>query len=427
MPDHDDPAAAQADVAALPRARAERIVSLDLIRGIAVLGILLANIVAFGQPDIAIFWPPGITGGDTYSDGVVWLVQLVFVDGKLRGLFTVLFGASMLLFLDRFEERGDAAVLQLRRLLWLAVFGLLHFALFFEGDILFAYALAGFVVLFASGLEARALLALGIGGAVLGGAMRMSDFGTGAALEVDRRLASVSPDAVQVFADYWQGRLSRAEAQAEVWTGGSWLDVVQYRVVEDGQTLLAYFTFNFYETIPLMLVGMGLYRAGLFTRERGPTPLMRHLAVIGIAAAAFLHLSAGLWVMQRGFPVFSSQFVFLGLLQVTNVPMILGYIVLLCAFAPRLAGGWLGRRLVAAGRTAFTNYVGTSVVMSIVFQGWALGLYGKLHRVELLAVVLAAWVVMLTWPTPWLRRYRQGPLEYLWRCLTYWRLFPNRA
>ena len=90
------------------------------------------------------------------------------------------------------------------------------------------------------------------------------------------------------------------------------------------------------------------------------------------------------------------------------------------------ASGWLAERISAAGRAAFTNYLGTSIVMLVLFHGWGVGLYGALGRTELHLVTLAAWVLMLAWSKPWLERFRFGPLEWLWRCLTYLRVFPLR-
>ena len=113
---------------AAPVRPAARLHGLDLIRGIAVLGILLANVTAFGQPDVAYYWPPAIAGGMRQSDAWVWLVQFVAVDGKFRGIFAILFGAGMVLFVDRYGDYERALGLQVRRLLWLLLFGLLHFA-----------------------------------------------------------------------------------------------------------------------------------------------------------------------------------------------------------------------------------------------------------------------------------------------------------
>jgi uncharacterized protein len=105
--------------------------------------------------------------------------------------------------------------------------------------------------------------------------------------------------------------------------------------------------------------------------------------------------------------------------------MTLGLAALLVEYS-RTATGWLSERVRAAGRAAFTNYLGTSIVMMVVFQGWGLGLFGQLNRPALYLVTGLAWALMLLWSKPWLDRFRYGPLEWLWRCLTYRRLFPLR-
>ena len=127
-----------------PVGAGERIVTLDFVRGIAVLGILFPNIVAYGNVTLAYNWPKALPGGPEPFDVAVWLFQLVLIDGKFRGLFTLLFGAGMMLFMERAWARGATRRLQARRLFWLALFGLAHFYLLWTGDILFMYALAGF-------------------------------------------------------------------------------------------------------------------------------------------------------------------------------------------------------------------------------------------------------------------------------------------
>ena len=105
--------------------------------------------------------------------------------------------------------------------------------------------------------------------------------------------------------------------------------------------------------------------------------------------------------------------------------MALGIAALLVAYSPGWTD-WLAERVRAAGRAAFTNYLGTSILMLFVFHGWALGLFGELNRPQLYLVTALTWVLMLVWSKPWLDRFRYGPLEWLWRCLTYRKLFPLR-
>ena len=114
------------------------------------------------------------------------------------------------------------------------------------------------------------------------------------------------------------------------------------------------------------------------------------------------------------------------LMPLQRLPMTLAWLFLLLAYLPRLAYGKVGQRIIAAGRMAFSNYIGTSLLMALIFQGWGLGLFGSFTRLELAGFVLLGWAAMLAWSKPWLERHAQGPLEWLWRCLTYWRLFPFR-
>ena len=141
MADHSLPAGAPASTPdqakPQPVRRAERLASLDFIRGVAVLGILFANITAFGHPFLAYYWPEALPGGGNAADDWIWLFQFVLVDGKFRGLFTILFGAGMILFMERAWQRGHSLGLQARRLAFLMVFGFLHFALLFLGQHLF--------------------------------------------------------------------------------------------------------------------------------------------------------------------------------------------------------------------------------------------------------------------------------------------------
>jgi uncharacterized protein len=412
---------------AAPLAKGERIAALDIIRGFAVLGILLANITAFSHPALAYYWPPALPGGAQAADGWIWLGQFVLVDGKLRGLFTILFGAGMLLFIERANADGGegGAKLQLRRLAWLALFGLAHFYLLFPGDVLWSYATSGMLCLLCLRLRTAQLLALGIGGSLLGGLLLLADFGPPALIERLALAGGAVPAEWPALQKFWADRLADSGGEVAAMGGASFAALLHYRWEEDSWRLGLVFTYNFLETIPLVLLGMGLFRAGVFT-DAGLRRRWRPLAWAAALLGAGLNLAAGLHLLRAGFPPFQTQAAFFALLPLFNLPLLLGASVLLTDWALAIRSGWLGEQLGPAGRMAFSNYIGTSLVMALVFQGWAGGLFGTMHRAELLVVVVIGWAMMLTASRLWLAHYRHGPLEWLWRCLTYGRLFPNR-
>jgi uncharacterized protein len=405
-----------------PTAQTDRLRSLDLIRGIAVLGILLANITAFSQPSMAYYWPPALLSGGSESDRIAWLVQYVLVDGKFRGLFSILFGAGLALFMESKPDIARALVLQWRRLAWLILFGLLHFFLLFRGDILFGYGIAGFIALFFLRMSAEKLLAIGIIWALVASGAQVLSYLTPALIEAGASEAA-RPDAIAYYSDYWQERLVAAQAQADVMAQGSYLDVLRYRLAEESGLLAGYFTIGFFETVPLMLIGMGFYRSGLFAPGEDSSD-WRWAAVATLAAGLAINLAMGIHVYRAGFPPYLTQLAFFGVAGVANSFMLLGGTALLAHWAAHARENWLVERLSQAGRMALSNYVGTSLVMALVFQGWAGGLYGTLGKLDALPVVLLGWALIIALSRIWMARYLYGPLEWLWRCLTYWRRFP---
>lgn len=406
-----------------PVATGERIVTLDFIRGIAVLGILFANVVAYSNPILAYFWPPALPGGATRFDEGVWLFQLVAVDGKFRGLFTLLFGAGMMLFIERVWARGGTRWLQARRLFWLALFGLAHFYLLWTGDILFLYAVSGFVALAMLKWSAHKQLRVGLAWYLAGALLFSVVLASQAALESVPAVQENAPAELERLEEGRADMIADAEKENAVMSGGSYGEIVAYRGAEEGNMYGEVIFFALVETVPLMLIGMALYRYGLFEGrlDRGK---MRRWGWIGVIAGALLTAPFGLSTMRLDFPLMFTQFAFNGPVAFLHLPMVLGLAALLSLWAPAASQTWLGQRFVAAGRMAFSNYVGGSALMMLIFQGWAGGQWAQFHRDGLLLAVLLGWVLMLAWSKPWLDRFRYGPLEWIWRCLTYGKLFP---
>lgn len=409
-----------------PVGAGERIDTLDFIRGLAVMGILAANIVAFGQPFEAYMYPTAFKVDPADPGGWMWIAQFILIDGKMRGLFTLLFGAGMYLFMEKAWARGATRGLQAWRLAILLVFGLVHFFFIWPGDILFYYAAFGFVVLACLGWQAKTQLRVGLIGYMVGvlfyaAAMTMpwliadTPFGTSSpelAAEREKVVAGIDE------------ALAHGEVPSAAITSGDYSALVAHRLSEQWSEPLTNLIFFGFESIPLMLLGVALYRMGFFNGAFDRAKMLRW-GWIGLIAGALAHLGIALAIKAGGFTFYGTLAAFIGWSPLPRLWMILGIAALLVVWAPS-ATGWLGERVRAAGRAAFTNYLGTSIVMMFVFHGWALGLFGELNRPQLYIVVALAWVLMLAWSKPWLDRFAYGPLEWLWRCLTYRRVFPLR-
>ena len=408
-----------------PVKSANRIASLDFIRGIAVMGILLANIIAFGMSFPAYMYPEAFTTPHGETEGWMWVVQFVLIDGKMRGLFTVLFGAGMYLFMERAWAKGASRWLQARRLFWLFLFGVVHYFFIWRGDILTYYAIAGFIGLAFLRMSAKHQLAIGLTGFVFGSLLYS------AIMTFPYLVAETDFGDQTEFADMREeletdknAELADATIEQGIIADGSYADFVRHNFAEHyEEPLFGLLTF-FFETLPLMLIGMGLYRYGFFNSDHDRGRMLKW-GWIGILVGSALTVPIALWSMNAGFTYWGTLAAFIGVSPLPRLLVILGLAAVLAVWGARV-GGWLAERISAAGRAAFTNYLGTSILMLFVFHGWAGGLHAELTRGQLYLVVLATWAVMLLWSKPWLERFRYGPLEWLWRCLTYWKLFPNR-
>ncbi|MEO1221616.1 MAG: DUF418 domain-containing protein [Pseudomonadota bacterium] len=405
-----------------PVATKDRIETLDFIRGIAVMGILAANIVVFGQPFNAYTYPAAWIGPTGDPDGWLWVTQFVLVDGKMRGLFTLLFGAGMYLFMERAWARGATARLQAWRLFILFLFGYAHFLFFWVGDILAMYALIGLLALTCVGWKASTQLIAGLVGygfgALVYSVFSFPYFVVNTSLGEAEGMEELRGELTNGI----EQALASDKTVTAFKTSGDYLGLLQYRLGDQWYFPLANSAMFFLETLPLMLIGMALYRYGFFSGalNRGRMIMWGWIGLIAGGAITF-------WIatiaQAADFEYWAANSAFLAWSPIPRLMMVMGLVSLLVAYSPAWTG-WLAERVRAAGRAAFTNYLGTSVVMLFVMHGWALGLFAELTRPQLYLVTLLFWVLMLAWSKPWLDRYRYGPLEWLWRCLTYRKRFP---
>ena len=366
-----------------------RITSLDLLRGVAVIGILLMNAVSF-KFGPAPYFNLSAGGSETWLDWTVGVFGEIFIDQKFMGLFSLLFGAGIILFIDRAGRRGRRGVaLNLWRNALLLLIGILHMALWY-GDVLTVYAVSSLFLIVLRKLSNRALISLGV-----------------AAFALSIGCAALA----QYVAGATDASLSGLWTPGEVPTEG-----VEGAIA--GVFMLGYFL----RALGLILVGAGLYRAG-FMDGGLPSRTYRLTAIIGLAVGLPLAAAGVVVTAANGY---SREIAFIG--QIPNIlatiPASLGYMSLIILWNNR-AESSLKRRLRAVGRMALTNYL-TQTVLGVLVLTILLGDAEYVNRSAILVFIFAVWALQIWWSQAWLSRFLFGPAEWLWRVATYRRGQPLR-
>jgi uncharacterized protein len=411
---------------AAPAAAADRIESLDVVRGFAVLGILLLNIIGFGLPASAYSNPA--TGFSHAADPWVWAGIEILAEGTMRCLFSMLFGAGVVLF----TAAGKGALLHYRRSFWLLLFGLFDaYVLLWSGDILITYAVAGAVLYMVRNAQPRQLLAAAIALLVLLSVMHVV---------TDMRMSAAKQAAAQVT-DFSQTGVPDPEIleQAQAWsafTEGLIQDegALSSELAARRHSYVAAFAWNapeatrmltvvlpwvlFWDALAMMLLGMALYKYGILQARRSRSDY-RRLMICGFAVGLLVN---GYEVMRA----FSADFALLSVFaqvqptyHLGRVAMALGYVGLIALVLQSCRMARTRRCLAAVGRMALSNYLLQSLLCLFIFTGAGMSLVGELHRWQLYGVVVAIWAGQLAFSPWWLSRYRFGPVEWLWRGLTY--------
>lgn len=391
-----------------------RIASLDVIRGIALLGILIMNIQAFAMPAAA-YTNPAAFGSLDGANGTVWIVSHVLADQKFMAIFSLLFGAGICLFSDRALARsGRVSGLYYRRIATLLAVGVAHGYLLFCGDILTAYALCALWVFLLRNCRPRTLMIVGALLLCVPTALEVYEGMTLAEMPAGRRAAMES------------GWAPDADHLATVVAGmqGSLLDQIRTRAPIT--FVLQTFVFAFYfvwRVSGMMLLGMALYRTGFLTGAREERSYTR-TAAIGLP----LGLALAIWGVHLNFRhdwSFEYSMFFGGIFNYWgSIAVALGYVSLIVLGIRRQLLPAAQARLAAVGRMAFTNYLAQSLLCTVIFSGF--DMFGTTPRWQQALVVVGVWGLQLWWSPRWLGRYRMGPLEWLWRGATYGRLEPLR-
>ena len=400
-----------------PIAASERIEAMDVLRGFALPGILLMNIEAFVGPLVASLdgLNPTLTGADKIVDAAIYIL----VQGKFYLLFSLLFGMGFAVMMQRADARGHGfGALYLRRTLALLVIGLIHLLLIWSGDILTVYALIALPLLVIFRHVPTGQLpywALGLFGLTLLMVAGLSAMG--ALAQLDPAVGAIMQDELQKQAAE-MARLMAGERAA--YGSGTYAQAVWQRVL-DAAVMLPYTLLMGGQILAMFVLGSWFVRSGAIVQRQAWPRLY--------AALRWVALPVGLGLMLLSFwMVPTVAFDRLDLVSGTAAVLVLmgsqamslGYL----AWILRLLDAgvrWL-RWLAPAGRMALTNYLGQSLVCTLVFYGYGLGYFEQLARAWQVPFVFALFALQVLFSHWWLARYRYGPAEWVWRAATYLRV-----
>lgn len=426
-----------------PVAESERIEIVDIVRGFALLGILLMNIPFFAMPErFNESWRADLGSVNFW----VSAVNSVFFEGKMRALFSAVFGAGIVLFTVGKEKAGRSATgLFYRRMLWLTIFGLAHaHLLLWMGDVLYFYGVIGALAFLLRKIAPR-WLALGVPIVAIVGFtantlfyqnMRAKRLAWREAVTAQAEGQPLTPARESALAAWREVEKefmpNRAEiAQHTALMKGSYGEAASFvrQKAADGE--FKYLIFAIWDMLALMLLGIALYRWGFLTGEWSGSAYARTAAIgyaVGLTAVTYSFVydvrvtpthEAMLADMERASIRWTGA-----LYDVQRIALMMAHVsVIVLAHRAGLLRGLLAR-LRAVGQMALTNYVMHSVLCTLVFFGYGLNQFAQWQYYQLYGLVALIWALQLVVSPLWLRFFRFGPLEWLWRTLTYWQRQP---
>jgi uncharacterized protein len=431
-----------------PVSRAERISSMDVLRGFSLMGILVMNITDFAYGFTNYAFPlstvkPVFDGPHWKINTAVWFIRWIFAEGKMRALFSMLFGAGVILLTERALARGAgirAADIYTRRNMWLVLFGMLHGYLVWSGDILFYYGLAALLFLFpfrnvrVKRLMWVAGILLLINSVLLTGAQyHMWSSAKEDAAKANAKLAQHQPltqddqDALKQWTDaqeQWRMSPKKRDKDIAAMQKGYWK--AQGHEAHDvlmGELKGSYFGFG--DWVGMMLLGMALYKNG-FLPGRLSRKTYAWTAVIGLSLAWSV-TGLGVWKAWTGhFDMFQTLLWTQTPYDLGRVAGALGTAALLLILLQAGALKWLLQRVAAVGQMALSNYLLTSITMKVIYVWGPWHWYGYVEYYKIYYAVAGMWIFNMAFSSIWLRYFEFGPVEWLWRSLTYWKRQPMR-
>ena len=420
-----------------PVAQTERINSLDVIRGIALLGILLMNVVGFGH-QVGAYGDPTISGGATGWNLNAWYINNLLFEGTMRGLFTMLFGAGFILLTTRAEQKGggiEVADIYYRRIIWLLIFGLIHsYLMLWFGEVLYLYALFGLLLFPLRKVDPKYLVIAGVFLLSVNSFQSYLTYQEDLKTQTDGLAAEQLKEQDQELSEEQQQALKAYEklntktTPEEVEKENEALRKGYLSILNHRKSLVKYFqstlTYDLWvwDILSVMLIGMAFFKWGIFQGERS-VKFYGLMMFVGYAVGLSVNYYETSMVVANNWDVLSmhkaGQTYQLGRLFTT-----FGHIGLAMLFIRSGILKFLQNALAAVGKMALTNYLMHTVICNIYFMGFGFSMFGKLQRYELYYVVAVVWILQLIYSPLWFRYFRFGPAEWAWRSLTYMKKQP---
>lgn len=429
---------------ALPVTQSERIVLLDSLRGLALLGILLMNIPYMSMPAPAFDNPLLLNEMGTINGKVWWFINWI-PEGTQRAIFSMLFGAGIILFVTRLEKRVEGtwpAEYFLRRQLWLLVFGLFNaFVLLWPGDILFQYSIIGVVAFVFRRLPVKGLLiAAGVCLLLMTARENRDLYQKKAMISKGEKVAAIDTTKVKLTElqqeelGAYTGMKEKSDTAAQrkemrmslLKTRGSYAQLYDYISNVSVKLEFGFTYYGIWDILLFMLLGMAFFKSGFLTGQ-GSARWYWLLFVGGLGLGLLITWWRLDFMVKQQFNGFNmiknNGFEYYEIARTLRSLGLFGFIMLV------YKSGWFNwffALLRPVGQMAFTNYLMQSFIAAVLFFGVGFGLVGRLERHQIYYVAGAIWVVQIAWSHLWLRYYRFGPLEWVWRSLTYWKKQPMR-
>jgi uncharacterized protein len=428
---------------AAPVPSTERMETLDVLRGFALLGITAINVQIFsGSPTVSFNLPLRVAahvGAHPTADAIVMGLQWLVFEGKMRALFSILFGAGCMLILskiDRNQGGGQFADVFHRRNMWLMAFGLIHGVLIWAGDVLLLYASVALLTLYPlRNLSARRLVQYGLALALLGGTFGISNaLGIKAAFSTARlemnaqdaiaRGSRPAPEEAEALAKAGAERRAQLTALAspsrpKTYPSGYAANTSEYL----GFVVMIFTSGWILETVGLFIAGMGLMKSGYLTGRFRSSSYVT-IAIIGYSVSVPIVLAGLFHANHYGFSS-SVTAVWMALpYEIQSISAALAHSATIILIVKHGRLRRVRRSLADVGRTAFTNYLMVSIVLQGLFPWFGLLPFGGMEHYQLLTLTVFIWTLNVALSHFWLRSFAFGPIEWVWRSLTYWEAQP---